>query len=120
VEARTWIEQKYTELKNDGMSALSLSADDRVDAAKAKKHLPQGTTLEEAVKAYAASVSRLESASLDDAVEFYLRHHKPVGGVRTVTELLKEYLVAKEKLGRRTASRAPASSGMKRPPRPCS
>ena len=103
-EARTWAEQKQTELRNEGISSLSLSAGDRNDAAKAKKLLPQGTSLEQAVRDYAAAVNRLETASLGDAVDFYLRHHRPVGGVRTVTDLLKEYLVAKEKLGRRSAT----------------
>lgn len=69
-EARTWIEQTLTELKNEGIAAQSLTADDRIDAAKAKQLLPKGTSLEEAVKGYAAAVSRLENASLDEAVAF--------------------------------------------------
>jgi integrase len=58
-------------------------------------------TLESSAKHYAAAVSALEGASLDDAVGFYMRHHRPAGGVRTVVELLGEYVTAKRKSMRR-------------------
>ena len=53
---------------------------------------------QEAVKAY----QQLDGqASLQEAVDFFLSHHSPTGGQRTVNELLKEYVTAKQKANRR-------------------
>lgn len=99
--AKQIIELKTNEIRNEGIVALSLTTDQRVDAGKALRHILPGLSLEETAKRYAAAVTRLDGSPLDDAVTFYIRHHKPVGGVKTVTELLADYVAAKEKSGRR-------------------
>ena len=81
VEAKTYVEQKQSELKNEGLAALVLTEKQKHDAADAFK--------------------KLDGVPLGEAVTFYLRHHKPVGGVRTVDQLLNEYLDGKKKANRR-------------------
>ncbi len=95
------IEQKLTALQNEGTAGLSLDANQRADAAKALKHLPAEHSLEDAVKAYAEATAKLDGAPLLDAVAFYNRHHKPAGGVKTLSKLLAEYVEAKRKSMRR-------------------
>lgn len=52
----------------------------------------------EAVKAF----QRLDGqASLTEAIDFFLAHHNPSGGQRTVSELLGEYVESKKKANRR-------------------
>ncbi|MCX7009558.1 MAG: tyrosine-type recombinase/integrase [Kiritimatiellaeota bacterium] len=81
IEAQTHIEQKLTELTNRGTAAFALSDKQRLEATEA--------------------FQRLGAVPLVNAVDFYLRHHQPVGGTRTVKELLAEYLEAKTNAGRR-------------------
>ena len=66
VEAKTYVEQKQSELKNEGLAALVLTEKQKHDAADAFK--------------------KLDGVPLGEAVTFYLRHHKPVGGVRTIDQ----------------------------------
>ncbi len=80
-KAKTHIEQKQVEITNQGLAAFALSDKQRQDAMEAFKQL--GDT------------------PLSTAVTFYLRHHKPTGGIRTVNELLTDYLDTKTKAGRR-------------------
>lgn len=101
VQAKQVIDQKLTDLRNEGIAALSLNTAQRTDAAKALILLPKGTTLEDAVQGYAKAVADLAGASLDVAVDFYNQHHKPTGGVKTVAMLLDEYKEAKRKSMRR-------------------
>jgi len=103
-QAKQLIEQKLTALRNEGIQALSLTADQRADAARAINHLPAGTSLEEAVQQYAKAIGKLDGATLDDAASFYNRHHKPTSGVKTVTEVMDELIAAKTKALRRAST----------------
>lgn len=80
-EAKAYIEQKKIELANQGLAAFALSDKQRLEAVEAFKELG--------------------SVPLSAAVTFYLRHHRPVGGTRTVQQLYDAYLDAKTKSGRR-------------------
>jgi integrase len=96
-EAKSFINGKKAELTNDGIRALSLTDAHRLDAGRAISHLPPNVSLEQAVKAYKDAVARLDGTPLDQAIEFFLKHTKPVGGTRTVSKLFEEYLAAKIK-----------------------
>lgn len=82
--AKTYAEQQQIHLRNEGVAALQLTAKQRQDALDAIRVL-SGTPLLEAAK-------------------FYVRHHKPTGGVRTVKELMDEYHETKRKANRRPAT----------------
>lgn len=102
-EAKVYAKQKSIELLNEGVAAFDLSLEQRQDAAKAFKLLPGGT-LAPAIKDYAEAIKRLENVPLKNAIDFYIRHHKPIGGIRTFSALMQEYIKVKEKTGRRKAS----------------
>ena len=80
-EAKAHVEQKRIEQINQGNAAFALTDKQRLAAVDA--------------------FSRLGPVSLEHAVDFYLRHHNPIGGTRTVKELLADYLDEKTKAGRR-------------------
>ncbi|MCX6995904.1 MAG: tyrosine-type recombinase/integrase [Kiritimatiellaeota bacterium] len=80
-EAETYAEQKRIEVANRGTSAFALNNSQRLQAVEA--------------------FQQLGNIPLSKAVAFYLRHHRPAGGTRTVSELLADYLDAKRKAGRR-------------------
>ncbi|TAN36508.1 MAG: hypothetical protein EPN23_08455 [Verrucomicrobia bacterium] len=80
-EAKTHIEQKLIEIGNRGAAAFALNDRQRHEAIEAFK--------------------QLGNIPLSKAVAFYLRHHKPTGGTRTVNEMLTDYLDTKTKAGRR-------------------
>ena len=103
-EAKTFAEQEAVRIKNEGAAAFALTADQRHDAAKAIESLPAGVTLESVVKEYAEAIKQLGGVPLKKSTDFYMLHHKPVGGVKTITELMTDYLVAKKKENCRTRS----------------
>ena len=76
VMAKTWIDQQQAELASKGNQALALTDRQRLDAAEA--------------------LALLAGASLLDAAKFYVRHHRPMGGVKTIRELLEDFVRAKE------------------------
>ena len=80
-EAETYIDQKLVELTNQGTAAFALNENQKREAVEAFKDLG--------------------NIPLTTAVKFYLRHHRPTGGTRTVKELLADYLEAKAQAGRR-------------------
>ncbi|RIZ68543.1 MAG: hypothetical protein D0530_11940 [Methylococcales bacterium] len=56
---------------------------------------PLGVSLHEAVEAYTKNRTRLQKVSLNDAVEFYLRHNPSDLPQKTVKEVAGEFLAAK-------------------------
>jgi len=100
-KAKSWAEAKITELQNEGTSSLALSEDQRHDAVKALKVLPEGRTLDAILQEYVAAMAELDGAPLSNAVAFWKSHHKPAGGVKTVDELLEEYAQVKSEKGKR-------------------
>jgi len=101
--AKVYAKQKSIEVMNEGSAAFELSTKQRQDAAEAFKRFPNGS-LETAIREYVEATERLQEIPLKNAIDFYLQHHKPEGGVRTFTALMQEYLASKEKSGCRKAS----------------
>lgn len=101
-EAKTWAEVEINRLRNEGTASLSLTEDQRHDAVKALRIIPEGLSLEAIVKEYVAAKTELDGSPLSNAVSFWKSHHKPAGGVKTVQELLDEYVKVKTEKGKRT------------------
>lgn len=99
--AKTWTEVEITRLHNEGTSSLALTEDQRHDAVRALKIIPTGMSLESVVKEYVAAKTELDGSPLAGAVTFWKSHHKPAGGVKTVNELLKDYVRVKKEKGKR-------------------
>ena len=100
-EAKDWAEVEVTRLKNEGTSALSLSEDQRHDAVKALRLIPADLSLEAVCREFLAAKAELDGTPLAGAVAFWKSHHKPAGGVKTVTELLADYVWIKSEKGKR-------------------
>ncbi len=83
-DARVYANEQRTLLANEGLAAFELTPRERQDAAEA--------------------LDVLGGTPLVEAARFYVRHHKPAGGVRTINELMAEYLVVKKKANRRPAT----------------
>ena len=79
--AGQYCQQKRNEITNNGTAALGLSDLDRHEAAEAR--------------------AKLGKVSILEAVDFWLKHHRPEGGTKTIDELVPVYLAALEKAGRR-------------------
>ncbi len=75
-EAKTYAEQKHIELKNKGQAAFDLTDKQRLDASEA--------------------IITLHGTPLAEAAKFFIQHHKPIGGVRTMSQLLDEYILRKQ------------------------
>jgi integrase len=74
-DAKNWIDQKQTEIYNEGINALNLTAAQRVEAAKA--------------------IQTLKGVTLTAAVEYYMKGHPNIGNTRTLGQFYAEYLQAK-------------------------
>lgn len=84
-EADTKAEQLRSTLKNQGAAGLAISDRLRVEAVELSARL--------------AGVG----ATLTDAVEYFLAHAKPTGGIKTVDGVVKLFLKAKKQAGRRAS-----------------
>lgn len=100
-KAKSWAAAETTRLDSEGTAALSLSEDHRHDALRALRLLPSDLSLEAVMKEYVAAKAELDGTPLSLAVAFWKSHHKPAGGVRTVNELLDEYVRVKSEKGKR-------------------
>jgi integrase len=83
--AEKWIKQKREDVLNLGTRAMRLDGRRTEDALQAIHMLNDAATLREAAR-------------------FWLRHHRPQGGTRTVDQLYREYLQAKIDTRRRPAT----------------
>jgi len=93
-DAETFAEQRYNEVCNNQIAVFELTQKHRMDALTAYEALAGGLNTE---------VSKLPSSghSLKKAVEFYLKHAKPTGGEKKVSEIVEEYIKGKVSAGRR-------------------
>lgn len=99
--AKAYARQKSIEIKNEGVTAFSLSHIQKVDAAQAFNLLPPGATLKLIVRDYLQAQDKLTGVPLQNAVDYFVRHNNPQGGIKTVSELLTGYIAVKEKGNRR-------------------
>jgi integrase len=82
-EAETFLQISKTRKENEGTAALSIPERLRIEAVECQRLLePVGTTL-------------------TDAVQFFLKHAKPVGGTKNLSDGIKELLESKRRAGKR-------------------
>lgn len=74
-DAKNWVDEKQTEIYNDGVRALNLTATQRIEAARA--------------------IQALGTVPLSVAADYYTRHHHPAGGIRTLKTFFDDYMAAK-------------------------
>jgi len=84
-EADTKADQLRIDRKNTGNEGATISSKLRVEALEAEQLLSA------------------VGATLTDAARYYLAHAKPVGGQRTVSEVVREFLAAKRNAGRKAS-----------------
>jgi integrase len=82
-EAETFLQIAKTQQENDGVAALSVPEELRAEAVKCQRLLQPA------------------NATLTEAVQFFLKHAKPVGGTKSLADSIKELLVSKRKAGKR-------------------
>jgi len=83
-DAERWSMEESTRLVNQGTASLTLSERDRLELVTA--------------------MEKLSGVPLLTAVDFYLKHH-PVGNVPTIRDLIREYLNAPGRRGKKTVQR---------------
>src|ERR1051326_1844832 len=85
-----------TAIHNQTAYGITLSGVDRDSYAYALSMLkPFGVTLHQAIEAYTRARNKLQKASLNDAVDFFLRHNPTDLPAKTVKEVADEVLEAK-------------------------
>ncbi len=82
-EAETFLQISKIQQENEGTAALSIPETLRIEAVKCERLL------------------KSVNATLTDAVQFFLKHAKPVGGTKSLADAIKELLDSKRKAGRR-------------------
>jgi len=82
-EADTFLQISKTRKENEGTAALSIPETLRIEAVKCERLLEP------------------VSATLTDATQFFLKHAKPVGGTKTLSDGIKELLESKRRAGKR-------------------
>lgn len=80
-EAEQWLQEKKEELRQGGVISLALADEDRLMFLEAKAKL------------------QARGATLREAVDFYLMHHRPAETVLLFEELFHRFLEAKEEAG---------------------
>ena len=82
-EAETFLQISKIRQENEGTAALSIPETLRIEAVKCERLL------------------KSVNATLTDAVQFFLKHAKPVGGTKSLADAIKELLDSKRKAGKR-------------------
>jgi integrase len=97
-EATKRAEEVATAIHGQKAAGLTLTGADRDSYARSLEVLkPFAVTLHDAVEAYAKARNRLQKASLNEAVDFYLRHNPTNLPAKTVKEIGSELLEAKKR-----------------------
>jgi len=95
-EATERAKEVATAIHGQKASGITLTGADRDSYARSLEVLkPFGVTLHDAVEAYTKSRNKLQKVSLNEAVDFYLRHHQVDLPAKTVKEVADELLGAK-------------------------
>jgi integrase len=82
-EAQTFLQISKNRQENEGVAALSIPEELRLEGVRCQRLLDP------------------VSAKLTDAVQFFLKHAKPVGGKKPLADAISELLTSKRKAGRR-------------------
>src|SRR5271154_2926532 len=97
-EATKRAEEVATAIHGQKAAGLTLTGADRDSYARSLEALkPFAVTLHDAVDAYTKVRHRLQKASLNEAVDFYIRHNPTTLPAKTVKEIGSELLEAKKK-----------------------
>jgi len=97
-EATKRAEEVATAIHGQKASGLTLTGADRDSYARSLEVLkPFAVTLHDAVEAYTKARHRLQKASLNEAVDFYIRHNPTSLPAKTVKEIGSELLEAKKR-----------------------
>jgi integrase len=98
--ATTSAETVANKLSEGEVKVLELKSEDRLAYVRAMEALkPTGVPLEMAVMYFAEAFKILEGASLIEAVRFFKKHHPSFMPKKTVPDVVKELLEAKEQDG---------------------
>ncbi len=85
-------------IHNQKASGIALTGADRDAYMRSLEVLkPFGVSLHEAVETYAKTRAKLQAVSLNDVVDFYLRHNPTRLPAKTVSEVAQELLAAKQR-----------------------
>ncbi|HVM61350.1 MAG TPA: tyrosine-type recombinase/integrase [Verrucomicrobiae bacterium] len=99
-EAADRAKEVATAIHGQKALGIMLTGADRDSYARSLEVLnPFGVTLHDAVEAYAKARTKLQKASLNEAVDFYLRHHPTALPAKTVKQVADELLEAKRQDG---------------------
>ncbi|MFZ3376815.1 MAG: tyrosine-type recombinase/integrase [Chthoniobacterales bacterium] len=82
-EAETFLQISKVRQENEGTAALSIPETLRIEAVKCERLL------------------KPVNATLTDAVQFFLKHAKPVGGTKSLADAIREILDSKRRAGKR-------------------
>ena len=97
-EATKRAEEVATAIHGQKAAGLTLTGADRDSYARSLEVLkPFAVTLHDAVEAYAKARNKLQKASLNEAVDFYLRHNPTNLPAKTVKEIGSELVEAKKR-----------------------
>jgi hypothetical protein len=102
-EAEEWLRETKLALKMEGQNAHILSKVDRTLFASWRDRLAEAdSTIEEACIAFLGSREKLApmEASIDQAVAFYLAHHRPIKKAPDLVELAQLYIDELKRLRR--------------------
>jgi integrase len=103
-DAHKEAKKKVESLAMGNLAALTLTNDDRLVYLRARSAVdPVGVPLDVAAREYAEAKKLLENDSLLDAVRTYLKSHR-VRQVKTVQEVVDEFVHEKETLSKRPVS----------------
>jgi integrase len=99
-EATERAKEIATAIHGQKASGIMLTGADRDSYARSLDALkPFGMTLHDAVEAYVKARNKLQKVSLNEAVDFYHRHHPTDLPAKTVKEVVEELLAAKRQDG---------------------
>ena len=98
--AKAEAEKAANHLTSGDIDVLTLTSQDRAAYLRAREHLaPLGVPIETAALEYAEAKRRIGEASLAEAIDCYLRHHPKSLVPRLVSDVIEEFIAAKEKAG---------------------
>ena len=99
-EATERAKEIATAIHGQKASSVMLTGADRDSYVRSLEVLkPFGVTLHDAIEGYAKARTKLHKASLNDAVDFYLRHHPTDLPAKSVKQVADELLEAKRQDG---------------------
>ena len=98
-EAKRVAKQILGELTNDAVAVEAMATPELESLIAAKKVLVGGYALHVAVEEHAQAVTKLGKATLREAVEFFLRHHRTDVPRLPLSEISEQFARSREQMG---------------------